>query len=126
MSFDFTLSIPLGTLLFLMLAHWVGDFVLQSDAIAKGKSKSLDVLFTHVLIYTGVMFWSACIVMPIQTAGRWVVVNAVLHFVTDFLTSKASARLFAKGDVHNGFVVIGFDQFLHLVCLTLTWALIAA
>ncbi|WP_439398641.1 DUF3307 domain-containing protein [Bradyrhizobium sp. PMVTL-01] len=120
------MSIPLWVLLVLGLHHWFGDFVMQSDAMAKGKSKRFGVLSAHVGTYSVVMAGAACIVMPDPySAMRWVAINAALHLCVDFGTSRISARYFARGDVHNGFVTIGFDQLLHLACLVLTTVLIA-
>lgn len=126
MSFDFTLAIPVWVLLTLALFHWLGDFVMQSDEMAKGKSKSLAVLLLHVCVYTWVMIGAGIIVMPDAYAAlRWVAVNAGLHLAVDFVTSRIGACYFARGDVHNGWVMVGFDQFLHLACLALTTVLIA-
>lgn len=47
-------------------------------------------------------------------------INALAHLVIDYFTSKGTAYLYKKGDVHNFFVVIGFDQFLHAATLILT------
>ena len=47
----------------LLLAHFVGDFVLQNDAMAQQKKKSNYWCFLHVVTYlmpfclTGIGFW---------------------------------------------------------------------
>lgn len=41
------------------------------------------------------------------------------HYLTDWITSRVSKFYFDKGDAHNGFVTIGFDQVIHY--LTLIW-----
>jgi hypothetical protein len=46
--------------------------------------------------------------------------------VTDFVTSRISSRLYAKGDIHNFFVVVGFDQFLHYSALIVSYSVMLA
>lgn len=112
-------------------AHWLGDFILQSDAIAKGKSKSVSVLLQHVFIYFGVLgiyigFASMAFAalrgtgFCLGTMLSWLWINVACHLVTDYFTSKASSRLYTAGRNHDFFCMIGFDQFLHMVVLTST------
>lgn len=124
MSFDLAATIPVTALLLITWIHFIGDFVMQSDAMAKSKSKDFGTLLLHVGTYT-LMIFPACLFIPSLKSGLlWVGVNAILHLCVDFVTSRVSSRYFARGDVHNGFVTIGFDQMLHLACLTLTWAML--
>lgn len=91
--------------------HWFADFVLQTDAMAKGKSKTYRWLALHVLVY----------MLPLLFFGyKFAVINGVLHWITDFFSSRMTSKLWAKGDVHNFFVVIGIDQAIHMTCLILT------
>ncbi len=50
----------------------------------------------------------------------WAVVNGVLHFITDAITSRITSKLWQKNDMHNFFVVVGFDQLVHYACLFIT------
>jgi membrane-bound metal-dependent hydrolase YbcI (DUF457 family) len=100
----------------ILLFHWLGDFVLQTDWMAKNKSHDLRALGGHVLVYgfcllplTGLICW------------HWVVVNMLLHFAVDLVTSKITKYLYEKEDRHNFFVVIGFDQLLHTTILIYTF-----
>lgn len=108
--------ISISTILTLGFIHFVADFIFQSNYVAQNKSKSNIVLLKHVVIYS----------LPFILFGSvvFVIINLCLHFVVDYFTSRATSKLWAKGDVHNFFVVIGFDQFLHLCCLVLTYFLI--
>ena len=95
----------------ILITHFIADFILQSDNVAKNKSKSNIVLLQHVLIY-GLPF--IIIVSPL-----YAIVNLLLHFVTDYFTSRLASKLWSEGRVHYFFVVIGFDQLIH--ALTLIW-----
>jgi hypothetical protein len=111
------------TLLTLFFAHWMGDFVLQSDFMARNKSKRWDVLFGHVCIYTATLCAFASV--AIKTPGSinmtlFAASNFVAHFVTDAITSRMASRLYAGNKVHWFFVVIGLDQFIHAATLIYT------
>lgn len=116
----------LNAFLCLLAIHWVADFIFQSDWIAKNKSKSLSALTTHVLVYTSLLAIAVQSLFGTTvefSAIMWFVgLNAVAHFVTDFVTSRISSKLYAAGQNHEFFVVVGFDQLLHQVTLGLTMA----
>lgn len=113
-------------MLLLLFVHWIADFVCQSDRVALNKSKSNEVLVEHVTIYTiGLLIGSIplCIFildhpggMPL---GEWLLLNAFLHFCTDYVTSRINARLYTNHR-HYFFVMIGFDQLIHFFTLGLT------
>ena len=97
----------------LIVSHFVGDFLLQSDEVAKSKSKSNLVLSKHVLLYG----------LPFLWLGVWFyIVTIVLHFVVDYFTSRASSYMYNR-DIHWFFVIIGLDQMLHMISLvgTVFW-----
>lgn len=112
--------------LVVLFAHWLADFVFQSDRMAKNKSKSWRWLGIHIAEYAfvvwSVMAWWAFLYShtSLLVLLSWTSVNAALHFVIDAGTSRWSSYLYSKGQIHNFFVVIGFDQFLHLMCFVLT------
>lgn len=103
--------------------HWVADFIKQTDEMAKGKSTSNYWLGKHILAYTlwTLLAWPLLLSFSLQQLLPWVILNGALHFVVDYFTSRASSKLYQKGDIHNFFVVVGFDQFLHLACLLLSF-----
>jgi len=117
----------------ILLIHWIGDFVLQTDRQARGKSKNWDDLLSHTMTYSFV--WFIPIFFILFTGGHygftklnwsgWIgffpIITFVFHTITDYFTSRLNSKLWAKGDVHNFFVSIGFDQILHYVQLFLTY-----
>jgi hypothetical protein len=91
--------------------HWVADFVLQTDQMAQNKSKSNRWLSIHIIVYS----------LPWFIFGwKFALVNAAAHWLIDWVTSRITSQLWAKKDVHNFFVVIGFDQAAHLTILILS------
>lgn len=107
------------TLSFILLAHWVGDFALQSSDMALGKSHSLKWLLIHVAVYTGVLVVFSLFLLPFDAALLFVGVNALLHALTDFFTSKWAAKY--QDVPRKFFPIIGLDQLIHT--LTLYWSL---
>ena len=94
-----------------LFVHFVADFMLQTDAMAKGKSTSNRWLSLHIAAYTA----------PFILFGwRYAAVNGLSHFAIDYVSSRASSRMWKAGRVHDFFVVIGFDQFLHMAILIAT------
>lgn len=109
-----------------IFAHWVADFVFQTHWMAVNKSKNNLALGSHVLVYTivvGIILGIPLYVygnIPYITLGTWVTVNGILHFITDYITSRITSKLWQKEDYHNFFVVVGFDQVIHYTCLFAT------
>ena len=98
------IMISLKIVLLILVLHWLSDFVLQTDWMAKNKSTSNKALGLHILVYS----------IPFLVIGwKFALFNGVLHFGVDYVTSRMSKKFYEKGDIHNFFVVIGFDQVLH-------------
>lgn len=130
--------------LVLLGVHWFADFVLQTHWQASNKSKNNVALAEHVITYTAMIGIAVPAIFQVVDwrAAEFVAVNGVLHFATDYVTSRISSRLFmAQFDsvgimvgqraetrlaMKNGFnppwffVVIGADQLIHQVTLALT------
>lgn len=98
-------------MLFIVWLHFIADFILQSDWMAKNKSENLNALVLHGLVYS----------MPFYFFGwEYACINAGLHMCIDSITSKITKRLWLAEQRHWFFVVIGFDQAIHMTCLILT------
>ena len=109
--------IDLYVFIYILTAHWVADFVLQTRQMAENKSKDNIALATHGTAYTLGM-------MVLTLNPMYALVNGIAHVVVDYYTSRLSSRMWKKGDVHSFFVVIGFDQLLHVATLAITYGLL--
>lgn len=109
-------------MLFILFAHFVADFIFQTDEQAINKSKSNKWLLYHVSSYSfGILLVSFFLFSNIEIGILWVVVNAILHFGTDYITSRINSHLWQKNERHWFFVGIGADQFIHYACLLATY-----
>lgn len=107
---------PLITILF---AHWVADFLFQTETMALNKSKSIKWLTVHVLTYTIVLFGFSLLLLDVQTALLFAGINGALHWITDFFTSKLTTAYYNNRRVF--FLIIGLDQFMHTAILIMAW-----
>lgn len=98
----------LNLILSLVWLHFFSDFILQTDTMAIRKSSSPLWLTIHVTIYALPFLWFGL---------DFAFFNFLLHWVTDFFSSKATTYLWKKEKRHWFFVVIGADQALHLTAL---------
>lgn len=116
------------TIFTVVIIHWLADFFFQTDEMSKGKSTSNKVLRDHIWVY-----WIGLVLIAVLNlnlfhpengstaaaiwATTWCLINAVAHFFTDYVTSRASSLLWKDGNVHDFFVVIGIDQAIHMLTL---------
>ena len=129
--------ISLIALFTILTCHWVFDFVCQTHQQATNKSTSNQALLAHTSTYSVLWLIPAAIADAVtrESTGEWlfavqhvqlfVGITFVLHTITDYFTSRLNSYLWKKGDVHNFFVSVGFDQLLHYVQLILTYKLLA-
>lgn len=106
---------PILDILLICLFHWVSDFVLQTNAMATQKSSSIKWLSLHICVYVLPFFWFG---------WMFALINGAAHWVVDFFTSRASGYFWKKNDMHWFFVVVGFDQLLHMATLFGTYHLL--
>lgn len=114
-------------LLILLLCHTIADFFMQTRHDAENKWHSVKALCSHCIDYS--------LFMTIATLGIiWVHLDFLLggfigicvfififtgHFITDYVTSKLSHKYHEKGEIRKFWRVIGIDQFIHIVHITL-------
>lgn len=103
----------------LLLAHWIGDFVLQTSEMANGKSKSLKWLTIHVLVYALAVLFFTYWMFPLKLALSYTFINLLIHWGVDFFTSKLASKYFNQPRIF--YPIIGFDQMIHAMTLFLTY-----
>lgn len=106
----------------LLTVHWVADFILQTRWQAENKSFNNEALVRHVFNYTLCLLFACFVLWPklFWLSMGFAALNGVLHFATDFVTSRASSHFYKKEDYYSFFVVIGLDQLIHQVTLAVT------
>lgn len=124
-------------IILLLVAHFVADFIFQPHYIAISKSYDIKNLIYHIIIYAlaffiifGLSWYFMFYIIGITiTAEIWLqmtfgitIVNSILHYIIDYFTSNVSGYFWKKKDYHNFFVIIGFDQLLHVSLLIISYA----
>lgn len=130
----------------LLGVHWVGDFFFQSHWMSVNKSKRNDALAAHVGVYTLILGVGSILIFRNDgmSLAFFLLANGSMHYATDYWTSRWSSRLWAVAftsgqrnaaapvcypprnkPIHNFFVVIGVDQYIHQLTLaaTMWWLL---
>jgi hypothetical protein len=110
--------------IFILLIHFLADFALQTNNQAIKKSTDIKYLTFHVLVYSMIWLIASWFLLDVFYLALWfMLITFVCHWITDFLTSRIGKPYWDKGDLHNGFIIVGFDQILHYIQLwfTLKW-----
>jgi hypothetical protein len=108
-------------ILLILGAHWVADFSIQTHWQAVNKSKNNYALFKHVLTYSlsiGLIF---SLFYDLKSVLVFTAINGVIHFITDFITSRLNSYFWKKGETHLFFLNVGADQLLHYMALFYTF-----
>jgi hypothetical protein len=110
-------------IILLFVLHWIGDFVCQTRWMADNKSKNLLALTLHVYVYSFVIFVGLLTVsnyFSIEGFLQFMGANFMLHWITDIITSQFTKLFWWNKDMHKFFMVVGFDQMIHAICLVTT------
>lgn len=108
----------------ILIVHFIGDFIYQTNTMAVNKSKSIKWLSYHILVYTLVLFLGGFLYWTGQSASVilfFIFLNGAIHWIVDFFTSKITSYLWKSEQIHNFFVVIGLDQLIHYSTLFITY-----
>lgn len=113
--------ITLQTIILILFTHWLFDFFLQTREMGNNKSKSNYYLAQHVGIYSLGLFFASFVIFPdkswVDIGIFWIMINGASHFLTDYVTSRATSALYKEERFHEFFSVIGLDQMIHYITL---------
>lgn len=88
----------------MIAAHFVGDYALQSDWVAKNKCVSWYVLVAHCVI------WTACVCVPLAIFAdvkfTWVLFLFGAHLISDNAKCRGWYGLAADQCYHFGQIII--------------------
>lgn len=127
----------------ILVNHFVADFLFQTDKMATRKSTSNKWLTIHAITYISVMLpigfylnysvYGEIIHWGWDVGSSFMFINFILHWCTDFCTSRLTSYLWIRGtNDPNGswmggswrhwfFSAIGCDQVIHYACLFFTY-----
>jgi hypothetical protein len=110
-----------------LVAHWVGDFLLQDSRLALNKYRDRWCLLEHCVTYASTMGVASSFILPPERAVVFALVNAAAHLVIDAVTSRWTHKTWGWAEHPRVFWnVIGFDQLLHVTLLALTLKAVTA
>jgi len=112
-----------NTIILVLIAHWVADFLCQNSYMAENKHHNFYALHSHVSTYTIFLFLilaNPLLHFDIKYLFYFSLLNSVLHGFIDFFTSKISHKFWRDKNYRMFFITLGFDQLLHQVCLVNT------
>ena len=119
---------------YIIIVHYIADFLCQTHKQAMGKSSSWNLLLMHTAIYSTIWFL-ACLTYVISITGfdghltddqvrgmlLFPLITFITHTLTDYITSREAKKFFDSDMIQPGMRVVGFDQVLHYVQLCLTF-----
>lgn len=105
-------------ILAIVIAHWIGDYVLQSESMAIGKATSIKWLTIHVLVWTASL---GVITTLFGATFTWVAAMGVAHWIQDFVTAKINSHYQKTKQLKLFWLTIGSDQMLHYMVLFTTY-----
>ena len=107
--------ISIEVILALIAVHYVADFIMQTRWIGNNKSGSNWILSFHVLLYTA---------MLVPFGVTFAILNGVLHFLTDYCSSRMTGKFYHEGRMYAFWNTIGGDQAVHMATLMMTYVLL--
>lgn len=118
--------LPMGVVTGVLIAHFIGDWLLQPRWMGDNKHRKTSILLLHACVYgltlAGVMSLLAIRgLIPYSDAiVGYVVLNASVHFLQDGFTSNLTKVLDEWGLEYWTYTAVGVDQLAHQLLLIIT------
>ena len=113
-------------IIYLIIAHYIADFIFQDEEWATNKSKDIRSLLKHTYTYSFVFTLLVWLIFPWYIAFTFFSTMLLSHTAIDYVTSKIVSRKFQNKEYGSSipnfgaFSIIGFDQVLHYITIFLT------
>lgn len=104
-----------------LVAHFIGDWLLQFSWMRHNKSKDMVPLGIHAIILFLVLLWAGTLIFDSTWAAFvWAWFNSATHFWIDAISSRWAGYHFMRKSQstfheHMFISVVGLDQLLHYV-----------
>jgi len=119
------MTIDIWIACYLLLAHFVSDFVTQTVEMGLKKSSNIEILTKHIAFLTLAL---VVLLLPLVSPVMAVVIaftNGAIHWVVDFATSRIAKKFYQEQRMYAFWKVIGIDQLIHTAVLLLTYSYLA-
>lgn len=106
----------------LVFAHFLGDFVFQTERMALNKWTSWDALRAHVQVYAACIMCVMAALPGTTVLGTvlFALSNGLLHMFTDRISSNVMKEAREASNQRKFFLALGADQTIHMMCFFLT------
>jgi hypothetical protein len=95
-------NLQLSLVCAVVLAHFIADFIAQTDWMALNKSTNWRALTLHVAVYSLIVTTLIGVSGALQGLALWSAVNAAAHFAQDAITSRITAQLWFIRETPTG------------------------
>jgi len=112
--------------LYLLLSHWIADFIFQDEKWALSKKSSFKSLLKHTITYSLVMGYLFMFVFNLFNLILFIIFAFMSHTAVDYFTSKWVGKMFSQNKLGSSipnfgaFSIIGLDQLIHYIVLIFT------
>ena len=112
-------------IIYLLIAHFISCFVLQSDVMASQKGKHLSWLLLHSAIYICSLFFMMLLGILLFEDWTWsmvwrlIIINVATYTSIDFIMSRINNESKETKQYYMLSIGLGFEQLAHAMILIL-------
>ena len=106
-------------LLLVLIAHFLGDFVFQTERMAQKKRTSIKSFVLHCLIYSFFITLTLIWIRPIDKIIFAIIIIVLSHVTIDFIKNILLRIISKRYEDHRGldFAVFVIDQIIHITII---------